>query len=42
MTDARGESITLNQGRMVVPDHPILPGIAETLYLKGFAYELIR
>jgi isocitrate dehydrogenase len=27
MTDARGESITLNQGRMVVPDHPILPFI---------------
>ena len=27
MTDAKGESITLNQGRMVVPDHPILPFI---------------
>ena len=24
------------------PDHPILPAIAETLYLKGFAYELVN
>ena len=24
------------------PDHPILPAIAETEYLKGFAYELAR
>jgi len=24
------------------PDHPILPGIPETEYLKGFAYEVAR
>jgi len=27
MTESRGESITLKDGRMVVPDHPILPYI---------------
>jgi isocitrate dehydrogenase len=27
MTDLRGETITLKDGRMVVPDHPILPYI---------------
>ena len=27
MTETRGESITLSQGRMAVPDHPILPYI---------------
>jgi 23S rRNA (cytosine1962-C5)-methyltransferase len=24
------------------PDHPIIPMIPETEYLKGFAYELVR
>ncbi len=27
MTDVRGEPITMSQGRMVVPDHPVLPYI---------------
>ena len=24
------------------PDHPVLPGVPETEYLKGFAYEMVR
>jgi 23S rRNA (cytosine1962-C5)-methyltransferase len=24
------------------PDHPVLPAIPETEYLKGFAFELVR
>jgi 23S rRNA G2069 N7-methylase RlmK/C1962 C5-methylase RlmI len=24
------------------PDHPVLPAIPETEYLKGFAYEVVR
>ena len=24
------------------PDHPILPAIPETEYLKGYAYEVVR
>ena len=24
------------------PDHPVLPAVAETEYLKGFAYEVVR
>ena len=27
---------------MFMPDHPILPSIPETEYLKGFAFELVR
>ena len=37
-----GESITRTHDAFHVPDHPIIPMIPETEYLKGFAFEVVR
>ena len=39
---ADGAKITIQGGKLQVPDHPILPSVKETEYLKGFIYELAR
>ena len=39
---AGGERMTISNGRLHVPDHPIIPMIPETEYLKGFAFEKVR
>ena len=37
-----GSPITMTAGKRNVPDHPIIPMIPETEYLKGFAFEVVR
>jgi 23S rRNA G2069 N7-methylase RlmK/C1962 C5-methylase RlmI len=38
-----GQKISFNASNHIqVPDHPIIPTIPETEYLKGFAFELVR
>ena len=39
---ADGQPIQYNDGVFQVPDHPIIPMIPETEYLKGFAFEKVR
>ena len=37
-----GEAIQYADGKFQIPDHPIIPCIPETEYLKGFAFEVVR
>ena len=39
---ATGEKIARKGTVLTVPDHPVIPMIPETEYLKGFAFEVVR
>ena len=42
ITPPAGGKITIANGKLNVPDHPIIPMIPETEYLKGFTFEVVR